>query len=52
LSAKARDGDLTPTEQEEADNFERAGHVLNILQSRARRSLKARRNTNGKPQAR
>jgi hypothetical protein len=49
LSAKAREGTLTPDEQAEIDNYERVGHLLNIMQSKARRSLKGRRTTNGKP---
>lgn len=48
LSAKARAGTLTLDEQVEMDNYERVGHLLNILQSKARRSLKGRRGTNGK----
>jgi hypothetical protein len=40
LSAKAREGTLTPDEQAAIDNYERVGHLLNILQSKARRSLK------------
>ena len=40
LSAKAREGALTPEEQAEIDNYERVGHFLNILQSKARRSLR------------
>ena len=47
LSEKAREGTLTAEEQVEIDNYERVGHVLNIMQSKARRSLKARRATNG-----
>jgi hypothetical protein len=42
LSAKAREGTLTPDEQSEIDNYERVGHLLNILQSKARRSLQGR----------
>jgi hypothetical protein len=42
LSAKAREGTLAPEEQSEIDNYERVGHLLNILQSKARRSLKGR----------
>ena len=41
LSAKARAGTLTAEEDAEADHFERIGLVLNILQSKARRSLQA-----------
>jgi len=48
LSAKARAGTLTPNEQVEIGNYERVGHLLNILQSKARRSLKGQRATNGK----
>jgi hypothetical protein len=48
LAAKARAGTLTRHEQVEIDNYERVGHVLNIMQSKARRSLKGRRGTNGK----
>jgi hypothetical protein len=48
LSAKAREGTLTPAEQAEADNYERVGHLLNILQSKARRSLKGQDGTDGK----
>jgi hypothetical protein len=40
LSAKAREGTLAPDEQVEINNYERVGHLLNILQSKARRSLK------------
>ncbi len=47
LSAKARAGTLTRREQTEINNYERAGHVLNILQSKARLSLKGRRGANG-----
>jgi hypothetical protein len=39
LSAKARDGTLTPAERDEVNNYERVGHLVNILQSKARRSL-------------
>lgn len=40
LSAKAREGTLTPDEQAAINNYERVGHFLNILQSKALRSLK------------
>ena len=40
LSEKAREGALTPAEQVEIDNYERAGHVLSLMKSKARRSLK------------
>ena len=48
LSAKAREGTLSPAEQAEINSYERVGHLLNILQSKARRSLQPRRRTNGK----
>jgi hypothetical protein len=36
LSAKAREGTLTPGEQVEINNYERVGHLLNLMQSKAR----------------
>jgi hypothetical protein len=48
LSARAREGTLTPEEQAEINNYERVGHVLSLMKSKARRSLKGRRGTNGK----
>ncbi len=48
LSAKASQGTLTLDEEDEINNYERAGHVLGIFQSKARRSLKSRRDANGK----
>ena len=48
LRLTGREGTLTRREQTEINNYERAGHVLNILQSKARRSLKSRRGANGK----
>ena len=48
LSAKARQGTLTPDEQAAINNYERVGHLLNIMQSKARRSLNDSRGTNGK----
>lgn len=47
LSVKAQEGGLSRREQAELDNFERVGHVINLMQSKARRSLKGR-GTNGK----
>jgi hypothetical protein len=41
LSQKARAGMLTPAEQEELDEYIRVGTLLSVLQSRARRALKA-----------
>ena len=40
LSAKARAGTLTPEEDAEMDNFERAGSILSTLKSKARQVLK------------
>jgi hypothetical protein len=49
LSAKAREGTLTPAEQAAINNYERVGHRLSLMKSKARRSLKARGgSTNGK----
>lgn len=39
LSEKATGGQLTSDEQEELDSYERVGHLLAILQSKARASL-------------
>lgn len=40
LSTKARTGTLTGEEDAEAGRYELVGHLLNIMQSKARRSLK------------
>ncbi len=40
LAEKARSGELTEQEREEASSFERVGSLIGILQSRARISLK------------
>jgi hypothetical protein len=48
LSIKAQEGTLTTDEEEAITNYERVGHLINILQSKARRCLKGRRGTNGK----
>ena len=42
LSAKARAGSLSDSEEEEIDTFERLGCLLDILHSRARRVLDRR----------
>lgn len=39
LAAKAHAGALTPEEDEELENYVRIGHLLGILQSRARQAL-------------
>ena len=40
LSAKARAGTLSETEQAEIESYERVGHLLDLLHSKARRSLR------------
>jgi hypothetical protein len=40
LAAKAREGKLSPREDEELENYIRIGHLLGILQSRARQVLR------------
>jgi hypothetical protein len=52
LSARAREGTLTPDEQTEINNYERVGHILSLMKSKARRSLKNRGATSRKAQAR
>ena len=46
LLEKAKARKLTPREKAEAGNYERVGHLVSILKSKARISLKKR---NGKP---
>ncbi len=41
LSEKAQEGTLTPSEEDELDEYIRVADLLAILQSRARRALKA-----------
>ena len=36
LAAKAADGELTADEQREIDAYERVGHILSLLKSKAR----------------
>jgi hypothetical protein len=48
LSAKARAGTLTAEEDAEAGRYELLGHLLGIMQSKARRSLKGHRDEGGK----
>jgi hypothetical protein len=40
LAEKAREGKLTEKERVEIESYERVGHVIGLLQSKARRSLK------------
>ncbi len=44
LSAKARAGTLSAEEDALAGKYEMVGHLLNIMQSKARRSLKGQGN--------
>ncbi len=39
LLVKAKEGTLTADEQVEIDNYERVGHLLSLMKSKARRSL-------------
>lgn len=41
LASKAREGTLTPEEQEETESFERVSSFLGLIKSRARRSLQS-----------
>lgn len=41
LAAKAREGTLSDEERAEADSYERIGHFVSLLKSKARRSLAA-----------
>jgi hypothetical protein len=43
LLAKAKKGTLLPEEQVEIDNYERVGHMLSLMKSKARRSIKGGR---------
>jgi hypothetical protein len=43
LAEKAREGTLTLEEHVELDNYERVGHVLSLMKSKARQALKKAR---------
>jgi hypothetical protein len=43
LALKAQEGTLTAAEQEETDAYEVVGHLLDLLHSKARLSLKRRK---------
>jgi hypothetical protein len=43
LAQKARAGTTSLEEQIELDNYERVGHMLSIMKSKARKALKKRR---------
>jgi hypothetical protein len=52
LSAKAQEGNLASGEQAEINNHERAGHILSLMKSKARRSLMSRGDFGGKAKTR
>jgi hypothetical protein len=43
LAAKAREGNLSPDEANEIDSYRHVGHLVALLQSKARRSLQRSR---------
>jgi hypothetical protein len=43
LLAKAKEGALTADEESELDRYELVGHILSLMKSKARRSLKVSR---------
>jgi hypothetical protein len=43
LAARNREGALSPEEKEELQNYVKAGHLLALLHSKARKSLKQRK---------
>jgi hypothetical protein len=52
LLAKAKDGTLSRAEEAEIDNYERVGHILSLMKSKARCSLKSRSAANYKAKTR
>src|SRR5262249_61423022 len=48
LAEKARCGTLTPGERAEAEQYERAGHFLSILRSKARMTLRKEPGSKGR----
>jgi hypothetical protein len=40
LAVKAREGSLSPEEEREIENYRHVGHLLNMMRSKARLSLK------------
>lgn len=51
LSAKAKEGSLSTREQDAINNYERVGHILSLMKSKARLSLKGRSTTKRKAKA-
>jgi len=43
LLAKAKEGTIKADEQVEINNYERVGHMLSLMKSKARRALKGGR---------
>jgi hypothetical protein len=43
LSVQAKKGTLSSAEQVEINNYEKVGHLLSLMKSKARRSLKSQR---------
>jgi uncharacterized protein YnzC (UPF0291/DUF896 family) len=41
LAERAREGTLTADEREELENYRRVGHLLGLMQSKARIALRA-----------
>jgi hypothetical protein len=48
LSNKAKQGPLTPEEQDEVESYSRVGSILGIMKSKARVALKKAGQPNGK----
>ncbi len=47
LLAKAKAGKISPEEQAAMNNYEKVGHLLALMKSKARRSIKQQNPTNG-----
>jgi hypothetical protein len=49
LAEKARSGTLTPQERAAIDNYERVGHLLDLIHAKARQSLRKRKGAAPRP---
>jgi len=49
LAEKARSGTLTRREQAAIDNYERVGHLLDLIHAKARQSLRKRKGAASRP---
>jgi hypothetical protein len=49
LAEKARAGTLTPQEKAAIDNYERVGHLLDLMHAKARQSLSKRGGAGSRP---